>query len=139
VASASILLLGASLWLPAQQPTKTTKPSLDQTKRSSAGTFRGRFQAGFVPGKAGPESLKLVFENLADCRTYDVLAAAGATIDYSTGDFYVVVGKVIGNRIVVRSSKIVDEAANDLTKTQSKETARAIAQLSALAGKCGWK
>ena len=116
------MLIVASLRLPAQQPTKATTPASGDQKSSSVGTFRGRYRLADVPGKTGYESIKTVFQNLADCYTYDISPAKGAKLDFNTEGFYTVVGRVVGNRIEGTSSTRVDEAA--------------AGQLRALAGKC---
>lgn len=107
IACANVLLLNAGL-LVAQQPPKA--PPADQTKNQSPGTFRGRYRLADVPGKTGHESIKTVFQNLADCHTYDISPAKGANLDFSTEGFYIVVGRVVGNRIEGTSSTKADEA-----------------------------
>jgi TonB family protein len=86
-------------------------PAADQTNKPSPGTLRGRFSVGFVPGKEGPESIKLVFQDLASCHTYDVIYSGGGTLEYNTEGFYVVVGRVVGGRLEAKSSAKADEAA----------------------------
>jgi hypothetical protein len=125
VRRATVALVALAGWSsPAQQPTKATTPATaDQSKKSSSvGTFRGRYRLADVPGKTGFESIKTVFQNLADCHTYDISPAKGANLDFSTEGFYIVVGRVVENRIEGTSSTKADEAA--------------AGQLSALARKC---
>lgn len=124
IVTATTLLLSVSLRLSAQQPTKATEnksDKQDQTKEPSLGTFRGRFRLGEVPGKVGPASIKLVFQDLVNCRTYDIIQS-GPVLEFSTVGFYVVVGRVVGGRLEATSSTKADEAATG--------------QLSALARKC---
>ena len=69
--------------------------------------------------------MKIVFQDLENCSTYDIVfmgSGSGSKFEFTTKDFYVIKGKVVGKRLEATASTKADEAATG--------------HLSALARKC---
>ncbi len=83
----------------------THKPVTPQTQvstppepeESSKTVFRGRYRMADVPGKTGFESIEMVFQDLDSCVSYNVIPQSGATVDFNTNGYYIIVGKDAGN------------------------------------------
>jgi hypothetical protein len=50
-----------------------------------------------VPGKTGFESIEMVFQDVDSCVSYNVIPQHGATVDFNTSGYYIIVGQDAGN------------------------------------------
>ena len=99
-----------------------------------------------VPGKTGFESIEMVFQDLDSCVSFNVIPQHGATVDFNTNGYYIILGKDAGNGQEDKSGgnasptspivRISKRRRMLEAKSSKRADATASAELRALAHKC---